>query len=89
MDDMRRAILAKELLDNPVFTEVFDNAHEQIRAQRMNASITDQDIHSKLILSEQLLDGIRRALVSMVETGELETQELEFREKQKRWYQRG
>lgn len=87
MDDFeRRAVRAREVLENELFAEAFDNAKEQLRAQRLKAHMSDEKTHSRLVMAEQLLEGIRRFLEQEIETGKQAALEVDFKRK---WYQRG
>lgn len=87
MDDFeRRAVRAREVLENELFADAFDNAKEQLRAQRLKADMNDDKTHSRLVMAEQLLEGIRRFLEQEIETGKQQALEVDFKRK---WYQRG
>lgn len=85
-DFERRAVRAREVLDNELFKDAFDNALAQLRAKRLQADMSDEKTHSRLVMAEQLLEGIRRFLEQEIETGQQAALEVDFRRK---WYQRG
>lgn len=87
MDDLeRRAVRAREVLDNELFQDAFANAAEQLRAKRLKADMSDDKTHSRLVMAEQLLEGLRRFLEQEIETGKQAALEIDFKRK---WYQRG
>ena len=87
MDDFeRRAVRAREVLENELFSDAFDNALTQLRAKRLKADMGDDKTHSRLVMAEQLLEGIRRFLEQEIETGKQAALEVDFKRK---WYQRG
>jgi hypothetical protein len=87
MDDFeRRAVRAREVLDNELFKGAFENLKEQLRSKRLQADINDEKTHSRLVLAEQIAEGIRRFLEQEIETGQQAALEVDFRRK---WYQRG
>ena len=87
MDDFeRRAVRAREVLENELFSDAFDNALAQLRAKRLKADMGDDKTHSRLVMAEQLLEGIRRFLEQEIETGKQAALEVDFKRK---WYQRG
>lgn len=87
MDDFeRRAVRAREVLDNEMFQEAFENVLEQLRLKRIKADICDDKTHSRLIMAEQTVYGIRRFFEQEIETGKQAALEVDFKRK---WYQRG
>ena len=87
MDDFeRRAVRAREVLENELFSDAFDNALAQLRAKRLKADMGDDKTHSRLVMAEQLLEGIRRFLEQEIETGKQAALEVDFK---RQWYQRG
>jgi len=87
MDDFeRRAVRAREVLDNELFKDAFDNARDQLRAKRLQADMRDEKTHSRLVMAEQLLEGIRRFLEQEIETGKQAALEVDFK---RRWSLRG
>ena len=82
----RRAVRAREVLDNELFQDAFNNAQDQLQAKRLKADMNDDKTHSRLVMAEQLLHGIRRFLEQEIESGKQAALEVDFKRK---WYQRG
>lgn len=76
-----RAAEVKQLLSNKYFNEAFDAAEKSILVQMDEVTLRDQDMHTRLIMAKKVLNGIRRYMNQIVETGKLA--ELQLREPNK------
>lgn len=71
-DPKRRADEARFLLAHPLIIAAFDKARSSLARQRMTASPTDRELHSRLIVAEQVLNTVENYLREQVETGALQ-----------------
>ena len=70
-DHKRRADEARFLLAHPLIVAAFDKARASLARQRMGASTTDRELHSRLIVAEQVLNTVENYLREQVATGAL------------------
>lgn len=71
MDDLKRADYARQVLDNPLFTEAMDALAHDLTAQRALVKLTDVDAHTKLIMAEQCMLKFRAILERAIADGEV------------------
>ncbi len=67
-DEARRGDLAKSVLENPVFVEACNQLDAELRLMRERVPMSDQDMHTRIILAEQMqakiLDHLRAVMMS-------------------------
>jgi len=66
---------AKQLLENPIFDEMFDNVREGIVTQIEMCPLDNDLYKNQLMLSLQLLVSLREEILDMVNTGYLDESE--------------
>lgn len=62
---------AREALRNPALQEAFEALQDSLLTQMRLSPLMDETQHSRLVITFQLLHGIRQALEQYVETGNL------------------
>lgn len=67
----RRAEEAKRILEHPLFAEAIAHLYADIERQRRKASAIDSDLHTRLVLAEQLAAKVEKFLRREIETGEI------------------
>ena len=68
-DAIRRADLARQIVDNPLFVESLDALDESLRRQRLAVKASDSDGHLRLIIAEQITHQFRAYLKRTIEDG--------------------
>lgn len=75
--EMIRAGQAQELLDSPLFKEAQAMIESSLADQRRRAPIRDSDMHTRLILTEQLYGNLIDYFKQIADTGKLAQFEIE------------
>lgn len=70
-DHIRRADMARMVLDNELFNEAISGLHESLRRQRLKVKPTDTDGQAKLILAEQIIHQLDTYLRRVIEEGKM------------------
>lgn len=76
-DEVRRANEARLLADHPLFKEARENLENQIRQLRRKVPIGQTDMHTRLILMEQLADQFFGFFDVLVQSGKFAQLELD------------
>lgn len=71
MDDITRADFARQILDNPLFREAFGALETDLARQRQAVKITDTELHTRLIVCEQVLSRFRDVLTRAIQDGDV------------------
>ena len=71
MDDITRADFARQILDNPLFREAFNALETDLARQRQAVKITDTELHTRLIVCEQVLSRFRDVLTRAIQDGDV------------------
>lgn len=71
MDDIQRADYARQILDNPLFKDAFGAIESDLARQRQVVKLTDTELHTRLIVCEQLLARFREVLTRAIEDGHI------------------
>lgn len=79
-EEMIRAGEARQILESRMFQEACSRITESLAAQRRQVPLRDTDMHTRLIITEQLWGNLNDWLQQAVETGRF----AEFTIKQKR-----
>ena len=79
-----RAQQALRLLDDPLFKEAREDVYAQLRMSRIAAPTTQSDLHTKLILMEQLADRFFRYFELLAQTGQFAQIEIDRQEAQRK-----
>lgn len=70
-EELRTAGDARHVLDNPVFQKAKDDLYDRIRQARKAAPITAAEMHTRLIIMEQLADQFFDYFELVLQTGKL------------------
>lgn len=79
-EELIRAGEARQILESRMFQEACSRVAESLAAQRRQVPLRDTEMHTRLILTEQLWGNLNDWLTQAVETGKF----AEFTIKQKR-----
>lgn len=74
--ELRRGMHAQELLDNPIFKELWANFEKQVIAELKRSSLRDADGREKCVLMLQMLDKLKSMIEQTVATGKMAKMEL-------------
>ena len=77
---------AKQLLDNKMLREAFDAVSGYIDQQALSCEPDNKDRAQRIVLSKQLLAGIRREIYRHVENGQVANIQIAELEKKKRLF---
>ncbi len=80
-EEQIRAGRARELLDNPMFKEASQRIQDGIASQRRKVPMRETDMHTRLILTEQLWLNLLDYLQETVDTGKFAQFEVERRKR--------
>lgn len=83
-EEIVRAGEAKQLLDSRVFIEACQRIEESLAEQRRRVPIRDADMHTRLILTEQLWSNLKDWLQMTADTGRFADFAIQQREAAKR-----
>ena len=72
MDREQREQHAKDILDNPLFREAFEEVKNQIVSEWVHSELNDIDKRESLHLSIKLLDRLYAHVESVLETGQMD-----------------
>lgn len=76
-EEIIRANAAKQVLDSEIFREGCQRIEETLSAQRRAAPIHDQEMHTALIMTEQLWSNLHDWLKQVAQTGKFAEAELQ------------
>jgi len=82
--EMERARQAQRLLEDPLFKAAREDVYGQLRAARISAPTTDANLHSSLILMEQMADRFFGYFQQMAQTGQFAQLHLDELEQRRR-----
>lgn len=82
-EEVIRAGQARQLLDSPLFIEACKRVSDSLADQRKRVPVRDTDMHTRLIITEQLWGNIQDWLTGIAETGKLAQFEINQREARK------
>ena len=96
MDDQRsiearkfRAQDAKQLLENPLFVEAFKSLENALLSASMTCEPDNKDKAQRIVISHQLLAGIKREITRIVQDGNIADVQLsEIEQKKQNVFQR-
>lgn len=76
-----KGVDAKQLLENPLLNMAFNRVEEYITSQELTCTPDDKDRCQRLIISKQLLAGVKREIHRVIQNGELAKVKVEALEK--------
>ena len=71
MDEVKRGAEARMILDHPLVQEVLTGFRKGLEAQRSKCPIKDAELHTKLIMLEQVFNAFEHGFKTSMETGKL------------------
>lgn len=80
-EEIVRAGQAAELLDLPIMKEAIRHIEQGLAAQRRKVPMMESEMHSRLILTEQLWNNLLAYIGQVVETGKMAQFQVEARKK--------
>lgn len=83
--ETRRGADARFILDHELYKEAWSAAEEALAQQRRKAALKDTDIHTRLIMAEQVLVSVRRYIEDVVNTGKMAEIQLRQNNGARRW----
>lgn len=83
--ELQRAGEAKQVLGAAIFMEAIASIEKQLENARHNAPLRDTEMHTRLILMEQLWHNLLGFFEQIVQTGKMAELELEKQRQQKGW----
>ena len=84
-----RAGEARQVLDAPVFQAARKNLEEKLAATRRSVPLSDTDMHTRVILLEQLAGHFFDYFEQIAQTGKLAEVQLRKAEEQRSAFERG
>lgn len=78
--EAERAHQAEVLLSSPIFAEACNRIDAELRILREGVPMRDTDMHTRIILSEQLWGKLLDHLRAVMEGGDFARQQLQLRE---------
>lgn len=80
-EELIRAGHAREVLDSPIFKEACERIEDSLADQRRRVPMRETDMHTRLILTEQLWGNLRDYLEQIAQTGKFAEFEIERRKR--------
>ena len=78
---MRRGMLAKELLANPLLREAWQAVRTDLNTQLMEVSLADVSSHTRLVTALQITRAVERHWTNLVELGDAAVERINLRGK--------
>src|SRR5690242_10692715 len=78
--DIARAAQAESVLSTPVFIEACNRIDAELRMLRESVGLKDADMHTRLIIAEQMWGKLLDHLKSIMTSGDFARQQLKLRE---------
>lgn len=69
--EIRRGDEADRLIKHPLLKEAWEAAEKSILEQMDEVSMRDTDMHTRLILARKTLNGVKRYIERVIDTGEM------------------
>jgi len=87
--ELRKAAEAEQILNSVIFQEAIANIGEQLATVRRTVPIKDQDMHTRLILMEQLWGNLLGFFQQLAQTGKMAQIQLREQERQRSLIEQG
>lgn len=88
-EELVRAGQAKEILHSPLFIEMRQTIETQLAANRRAAPIRDTDLHTRLIITEQLWGNLLSFFEQVAQTGRMAEVQIQQERSLKERFMRG
>jgi hypothetical protein len=69
--EIRRSADARFILSHDLYKEAWNATADALTQQRRKVALKDTDMHTRLIMAEQVLDSVRRYIEDVVNTGKM------------------
>jgi ABC-type uncharacterized transport system substrate-binding protein len=79
--DQRSGGDAQFILNHDIFKDAWKAVEDALKAQRLKIGFKDTEMHTRLVIAEQILDMVKKHIENVVATGKLS--ELQLRQKPK------
>lgn len=76
-DDKTRGRDAEFILNHPVFKDAWMAAEMSLKAQRIRCAMKDAEMHTRLVMADQILESVKKYIENIVTTGKLAELQLE------------
>lgn len=83
--DAKRGADAQFIIGNELYKEAWSAAEEALAQQRRKVALKDTDMHTRLIMAEQVLVSVRRYIEDVVNTGKMAEIQLRQNNSARRW----
>ncbi len=88
-DELRRAGEARQMLDTPIFVAAKKHIEDQLAYLRRSVPIRETEMHTRLILMEQLWQQLLGYFELLAQTGKMAELRLQDEEKRKNLLEQG
>lgn len=88
-EELIRAGQASQVLDSAIFRESKQRIVDGLRAQMMSVPLSEEKMHTRLVIAMQLWGQIERYLEQVRQTGEMASFQIDQDEKKRRFWQVG
>lgn len=88
-EEIARAGEARQVLEAPIFLAARKNLEEQLQTLRRNAPIKDSDLHTRIILMEQIFGYLMTYFEQIAVTGKMAEVTLRQEEERRSFLDRG
>ena len=78
-----RANEARQFMGNPLFKEAFEGVGEYLRQAGLSCDPDNKDKAQRVIISQQLLEALRREIIRKIEDGDMADIQIEELERRK------
>lgn len=76
-EELIRAGHANEILNSALFVEMREHVESMLKAQRRAVPLTETEMHTRLIITEQLWGNLVEWFEQIVQTGELAAKQIQ------------
>lgn len=88
-EELRRAGEAKQILNSALFLEARKNLEEQLASLRRSVPIRETEMHTRLIIMEQIKENFFGFFDQLAQTGRMAELHLQEKERQRGLLERG
>jgi predicted component of type VI protein secretion system len=87
--DSQRGADAQFILGHKLYKEAWNATADALTQQRRKVALKDTDMHTRLIMAEQVLDSVRRHIEDAMNTGRMAEIQLKQSGSMRRWVKIG
>jgi predicted component of type VI protein secretion system len=87
--EIRRSADARFILNHDLYKEAWNATADALTQQRRKVALKDTDMHTRLIMAEQVLDSVRRHIEDAMNTGRMAEIQLKQSGNVRRWLKIG